>query len=188
MGWFDGVSEIGGHSSSHHKRRSSPKRHSSSGSGIFGLGDHRHNSSKSSFFGFPSRSTSHYKRSPRSGYLQRVYKQLRRLLKDLIHYMKRHPMKVFMLVVMPLITGGALTGLLKKFGIRLPGGLEKMFAAGGASSFDSQGYGRERIGRDRHGNLQFERESSENPLAAFGGIQGLMGGAGSAINLAKMFM
>jgi len=102
--------------------------------------------------------------------------------------MKKHPMKVFMLVVMPLITGGALSGLLAKFGIRLPGGLEKMFAAGGASGFGSGGYGREGIGRDGYGNLQFERERAEGPLSAFGGVAGLMGGAGSAISLAKMFM
>ena len=102
--------------------------------------------------------------------------------------MKRHPMKVFMLVVMPLITGGALSGLLAKFGIRLPGGLEKLFSAGG-SSFGSGGFGsRESIGRDGYGNLQFERERAEGPLSAFGGMAGLMGGAGSAISLAKMFM
>jgi len=97
-------------------------------------------------------------------------------------------MKVFMLVVMPLITGGALTGLLAKFGIRLPGGLEKLFSAGASSGYSSAGYGRENIGRNSYGNLQFERESAQGPLSAFGGMAGLMGGAGSAISLAKMFM
>jgi len=98
-----------------------------------------------------------------------------------------------MLVVMPLITGGALTGLLAKFGIRLPAGLEKLFGAGasagyGSSGFGSGGYGREGVGRDSYGNLRFERETAQGPLSAFGGVSGLMGGAGSAINLAKMFM
>ena len=34
-------------------------------------------------------------------------------------------MKLFLLVIMPLITGGALADLLKRFGIRLPRTLEK---------------------------------------------------------------
>ena len=115
-----------------------------------------------------------------------MYKQLRRLLRDLIYYMKKHPMKVFMLVVMPLITGGALSGLLAKFGIRLPGGLEKMFSAGSGGGHGSS-YATS-IGRDGHGGMQFERERVEGPLSAFGGMSGLMGSAGSAISLAKMFM
>ena len=35
-------------------------------------------------------------------------------------------MKLFMLVIMPLITGGALADFLRRFGIRLPRGLEKI--------------------------------------------------------------
>ncbi|PMD19792.1 hypothetical protein NA56DRAFT_647084, partial [Hyaloscypha hepaticicola] len=105
-----------------------PKHNTSRGSGIFGLGDPKHNSSRSSFFGVfgfggGHRSSSYYKRSPRSGFINRMYTKLRRLLRDLIYYMKKHPMKVFMLVIMPLITGGALTGLLAKFGLRLPAGI-----------------------------------------------------------------
>ncbi|KAG4433385.1 hypothetical protein IFR05_011145, partial [Cadophora sp. M221] len=141
MGWFDGVSEIGSTTSGHHHRKSSSKHRTHSthggsprGSGIFGLGDAKHNSSRSSFFGFNNThrsSSSAYRRSPRSGYMSRIYHKLRRLLRDLVYYMKKHPMKVFILVVMPLITGGALTGLLAKFGIRLPGGVEKMFGMAG---------------------------------------------------------
>jgi hypothetical protein len=133
--------------------------------------------------GFNNRSSSYYKRSPRSGYLKRAYAQLRRLLRDLIYYLKRHPMKVFMLVIMPLITGGALTGLLARFGIRLPGGLEKMFGAAGGG-----GYG---VGRGAGGHMQFERSKVEGPLGALGGLGNLaagMGGLGGAMNVAKMFM
>jgi len=60
MGWFDGASAADWagdkHGHGHHSHKSSPKRHHSSGSGsggIFGIGDHRHNSSRSSFFGMP---------------------------------------------------------------------------------------------------------------------------------------
>ncbi|KAM4054872.1 hypothetical protein HRG_005691 [Hirsutella rhossiliensis] len=98
-------------------------KHNASRGSFFGLG----NSSRSSFFGLGGSSRpSYYKRSPRHGFLQRAYRQLRRLLRDLVHYAKRHPWKVFFLVVMPLVTGGALTALLARFGLRMPPSLERM--------------------------------------------------------------
>ncbi|KAE8446912.1 hypothetical protein EG329_011543 [Mollisiaceae sp. DMI_Dod_QoI] len=139
-------------------------------------------------FGGHRASSSAYKRSPRGGYLKRIYSQLRRLLRDLIYYMKRHPMKVFMLVIMPLITGGALTGLLARFGIRLPGGLEKMF--GGRSGGGGIGGGMSGIGRDGRGGMQWERthEEGSGALGGLGKMVGGMGGIGGAMSLAKMFM
>lgn len=115
-----------------------------------------------------------------------MYSKLRHLLHKLIYYLKKHPMKVFMLVIMPLITGGALTGLLKKFGIRLPGGLEKLFGAGGHGGGFGGGMG---VGVGRDGGLQFERGGSGDGLAGgLGGLASVMGGAGSALSIAKMFM
>jgi len=105
-----------------------------------------------------------------------------------MYYMKKHPMKVFMLVIMPLITGGALTGLLARFGIRLPGGLEKMF--GGKPG----GGGMAGIGRDGRGGMQWERTHVESHGGGSGALEGLgkvvggMGGIGGAMSLAKMFM
>ncbi|PNP54380.1 hypothetical protein THARTR1_05587 [Trichoderma harzianum] len=108
------------------------------GSGIFGgeSGHRRHSGSKGSFFGlggnnsrsslFGSSRPSYYKRSPREGFVQRCIKQLKRLLRDLQHYAKRHPWKVFFLVILPLVTGGALTALLARFGLRIPPSLERM--------------------------------------------------------------
>lgn len=93
-------------------------------------------------------------------------------------------MKVFMLVIMPLITGGALTTLLAKFGIRLPAGVERLF--GGHNS--GGGYG---VGRGSEGGMQFERTKTEGsfPLGdVMGGVMGSMGGIGGAMSLAKMFM
>ena len=134
------------------------------------------------------RSSSYYKRSPRSGYMARIYSKLRRLLRDLLYYFKKHPMKVFMLVIMPLITGGALTGLLAKFGIRLPGGIEKMFGAAAGGS-NGGGYG---VGRGQGGHMQFERTKVEGPLGGLGegigSVVGGLGGIGGAVSLAKMFM
>ncbi|KAI6378427.1 hypothetical protein MCOR25_002293 [Pyricularia grisea] len=123
----------------YHKRNSSR-------SSFFGLGGdshyHKNNASRGSFFnlgnasrgsifGFGGgRSPSYYKRSPRQNFMQRAYKKLKRLLRDLVHYAKRHPYKVFMLAVMPLITGGALTALLARFGLRMPPALESMLGLG----------------------------------------------------------
>lgn len=107
---------------------------------------------------------------PRDGYLNRMYRQLRRLLRDLLYYLKKHPMKVFMLVIMPLITGGALTGLLRQFGIRLPMGMTKLFGGMGGTS----------IGRGAGGDLQFERTHYEG--------HGSSSGLGTAMSIAKFFM
>lgn len=76
--------------------------------------------------------------------------KVKKWLRDLYYYMKRHPVKVFFLVIMPLITGGVLTKLLSKVGIRLPRQLERMigsdvsrgaggryYSRGGARDFDA---------------------------------------------------
>jgi hypothetical protein len=49
--------------------------------------------------------------------------RIKRLLLDIYNYARRHPVKVFLLVIMPLITGGILQKLLATIGIRLPSGL-----------------------------------------------------------------
>jgi hypothetical protein len=59
-----------------------------------------------------------------------VYK-LRHLIRELMYYARRHPIKVFMLVIMPLITGGALTKILAMLGVRLPAGLMSMVGGHG---------------------------------------------------------
>ncbi|KOS19553.1 hypothetical protein ESCO_000811 [Escovopsis weberi] len=77
--------------------------------------------SRSTFFGGRP---SYYKRSPRKGFLHRTHKQLRRLLRDLSHYARRHPWKVLALVVVPLL--GSLLALLARFGLRAPAALEDL--------------------------------------------------------------
>ncbi|OAF54505.1 hypothetical protein VC83_09035 [Pseudogymnoascus destructans] len=160
MGWFDGASEVassyilGGYggtegraSPSRSSRHGGHKKHKSHKSnetgsafgdwaaGVSGGGVPRHgNRSTTSFFsvGSGARSaTSSYRRSPRRGLLARTYSRLRHLLRKLLHFLKTHPLKVFMLVIMPLITGGALTGLLARFGIRLPASLAKLAGLAG---------------------------------------------------------
>ncbi len=72
------------------------------------------------------RSSSYYRRQPRFHFVQKAYRKLKRLLRDLVYWAKRHPVKVFLLVIMPLVTGGALTALLARFGLRLPPAVERM--------------------------------------------------------------
>ncbi|KAL1965620.1 hypothetical protein VTN77DRAFT_5297 [Rasamsonia byssochlamydoides] len=94
-------------------------------------------SSKGSFF---SSSSSSRRARPRSGFIQRMISRIRRLLRDIYNYARRNPIKVFMLVIMPLITSGILQKLLAIVGIRLPRGLmgDKTGYAGG---FSSSGFG-----------------------------------------------
>ncbi|PHH83617.1 hypothetical protein CDD82_6063 [Ophiocordyceps australis] len=94
----------------------------------------------SSLFGFRG-SSSYYKRSPRHGFLQRTYRKLRRLLRRLGRYARRHPWKVFFLVIMPLITGGVLSALLARFGLRLPPSIEHLLAMASRATATGHGLG-----------------------------------------------
>ncbi|KAL1914067.1 hypothetical protein Sste5344_000336 [Sporothrix stenoceras] len=203
---------------------SSKKHHSSS--------SHHHSANKStgSFFSLPNVSTrsifssfgraghggsssSYYRRSPRSNFMQRAYKKLKRLIRDLIYYAKKHPMKVFMLAIMPLITGGALTALLARFGLRMPQSLERMVGVGArAMSGDSVGLVGEAmrmaavagtgtsgakamatsLERGRNGNMQWERRSVERDYFGGGGGHSSRsdsgsGWGGSLAGITKMF-
>lgn len=186
------------------------KKRSSSKASFFNLG----NGSRSSFFGGfgtngAGRSPSFYKRSPRPNFVSRMLRKLKRLLRDLVYYAKSHPMKVFMLVIMPLVTTGALTALLARFGLRLPKFLERMLGmAAKATTGDSVGLvgeavrmasdglgGNSRGGgsvfnhttahveRGRDGNFQWERRTVEKDGYGRGA-----GGWGDGLKgLAKMF-
>lgn len=124
--------------------------------------------------------TSSYRRSPRPSFLARAYKQLKRLLRDLAYYARRHPVKVLTLVVLPLVTGGALTALLARFGLRLPPAVERVLGLGArAMSGDAAGLvgeamrmaggmgggdGRVSVERGRDGAMQWERRSYEREI------------------------
>lgn len=73
-----------------------------------------------------------------------------------------------MLVVMPLITGGALADVLRRLGIRLPGGLQNILPGGGGSR------------RSGYGGGGFGGGGGRGPMDA-GGVAGLL-------KLAQMFM
>ena len=57
------------------------------------------------------------KRRPRDGYISRLIYKIKQMIRDLYRYARRHPARVVMLLL-PLITGGALAGILKQFGVR----------------------------------------------------------------------
>ena len=101
--------------------------------------------------------------------------KIKRFLRDLYGYMRRHPIKVFVLVIMPLITGGALTKILGQFGVRLPRGLEQLAGGRGAGMGDRY--------FSRGGARDFDGGSS---LPGMGG--GIGDSLGSLMGIAKAFM
>lgn len=177
-----------GSSSGHHSK------HSKRTSSFFGLPNVSSRSFFSVFGGQPH-TTSYYRRSPRSSFLHRTYRKLKRLLRDLLYYAKKHPFKVFMLAVLPLLTGGALTALLARFGVRLPPALERLLGAGaraaraGGESLSAVGDAAVRLAggssgaaaagahleRNSRGNLQWERRPERDYFG--GGKPSVVGGS-----------
>ncbi|GES64549.1 hypothetical protein ATEIFO6365_0009003800 [Aspergillus terreus] len=131
MGWFDGRSSSSGY---YVRRRSSPARrgystyHSrSSAPSIFSMGgSSRAGRSSPSVF---SSSSSSRRARPRSGFIHRIVRYIKRLLRDIYSYARRHPFKVLLLVVVPLLTSGVLQRLFAMIGIHLP----KSLGLGGGS-------------------------------------------------------
>lgn len=123
---------------------------------------------------FSSRSSSYYKRRPRDGYIQRLLHKLKHLIREVMAYARRHPYKVFLLVIMPLISGGVLHSIARQFGIRLPDFLKGSAATrGGGGYYGSQGYGESDFGRNV-GNIA--------------DLAGNIGSIGSVMKLASSFM
>ncbi|KAG5655883.1 hypothetical protein HG530_002841 [Fusarium avenaceum] len=214
LDWNDGASVLSGRTSSRrhkssrsHKKHRSRSRSSSRDRGgrgfaesIFG-GDRygKNNSSRASFFGlgggnnsrssfFGNSRSSYYKRSPRQGFVQKTYKQLKRLLRDLVHWAKRHPWKVFFVVIMPLITGGALTALLARFGLRIPPTIERMLGvASKAATGNTSGLVGEavRMAGGFGGNTSVRMERDTHTFSGGGGGGDTWGGLAS---MAKKWM
>ena len=156
----------------------------SSGSSFFGgaAGSNNHHQSSRGFFSSNgSGGSSHYKRRPRDGYITYLVNRLQRLLRDLWQYFRRHPVKAFFAVIVPLISaGGAVGGLIKAMGIRIPPGMSSVFATGGSS----------RGGGGYYGSRGYGGSSSSGFGGMFGGGGGggLMDNAGEIFKIARMFM
>ncbi|KAJ5948439.1 hypothetical protein N7454_001746 [Penicillium verhagenii] len=148
MGWFDGPSSRTSTSSNGYTRRraSSPSNKSSystyhrghSAPSIFSLG-RGGGGGRSSPSVFSTFSSSSRRARPREGFVQRLVRSIKKLFRDIYRYAREHPLKVFMLVVLPLLTSGVLPKLLAMIGIRLPHGV--LSALGGGSSNAARGVG-----------------------------------------------
>ena len=136
MGWFDTQSSV---SSSHSGRKRSPSRRST-----YSTHHSRHSApSFVSFNGGGSRagrsspsvysSSSSRRARPRSGFVQKVVHIIKRLLRDIYKYAREHPIKVLLLVLIPLLTSGVLQKLFAMIGIRLP---KNIFGGQGGQSRD----------------------------------------------------
>jgi len=105
---------------------------------------------------------------------------LQRLIRELWQYFRRHPVKAFFAVIVPLISaGGAIGGLMKGMGFRIPPGLSSVFGTGstnrgGGGYYGSRGYG--------------GSSSGLGSMFGGGGAAGLMDNAGDIMKIAKMFM
>lgn len=176
--------------SSHHDNRShshsraySPARSTSHSQANGGSGYYTRPSaarSNSSFLGTSSRGifssgggggsgSSYYRRRPRDGYVSYLMHKLQRMFKELWYYARRNPVKAFFAVVVPLLSaGGAIHGLMKSSGLKMPFGLDGPAGrmGGGGGYYGSRGYGSE----------------------AGGGGGGWMDNAGSIMQIAKAFM
>jgi len=176
MSWFSGGGGGGGGSTSHQTPRSerpayirsasSHHSHSRSHQGDTHSHSRTHHTNRPSTTHSPyTRSSSYYKRRPRSGYITQLLHRLKRLLLDLLHYARRHPAKILFAVVLPLISGGALAGVARQFGVNLPGVLQGGRGRGGGGGYyGSRGYG------------------------DFGGGMGGEGGLGGLVSIAKNFI
>ncbi|PNS17799.1 hypothetical protein CAC42_3194 [Sphaceloma murrayae] len=151
------------HHSSHSRSKHSPSRvyirpsasrsapsifsSTSASRGVFGSSSKHHNSS------------SYYGRRPRDGYISYLIHKLKRLIKDLWRYAKRHPVKAFFAVVVPLISaGGALSAVLRTWGVSVPllAALDGGSRRGGGGYYGSSGYddyGSNRGGSDMMGTV-----------------------------------
>ncbi|KAF9692215.1 hypothetical protein EKO04_009365 [Ascochyta lentis] len=134
--------------------------------------------------------TSRYGRQPRDGYLQSLYRKLRQLWRDLLHYARRHPYKVFFAVVMPLLSGGVLHKLARRFGVNLP----EMGSQGARGGFSGRGHRDYDGGGGYYGSEGYGAGASRGGTAGggqggvFGGldVQSVAGGIGNLASLAQM--
>lgn len=143
----------------------------------------RHSSPSRSWFGSlgGGSRTSAYRRRPRDGYIQWLMYKLRTLFRDLIYHARKNPVKVFFMVVMPLISGGVLAGFARQFGIRLPAFLQ------------GNSHGASRMSGGYYGSSGYSGSSGFGRNEGLGGLANMMGGGGggglsSVMSIAKHFL
>lgn len=128
-----------GHSSSSHKGYSTHHARHSAPS-IFSLGRSTTGRSSSPSV-FSSFSSSSRRARPREGFVQRMIHSIKKLFRDIYRYARKHPVKVFLLVILPLLTSGVLPKLLAMVGLRLPHGVASALGSSGAGASAARGFG-----------------------------------------------
>ncbi|KAJ9659205.1 hypothetical protein H2201_007469 [Coniosporium apollinis] len=168
MGWFTPSHSPSRRPSYNHNHRTS-SHHSSHG--------HTSTHNRPAPSTFSRTSSSYYRRhpKPRAGYIARLLHKLRALLRELWYLAKRHPARVFLLVVMPLISGGVLQQMARRVGVRLPGWLG---AAVGQAGGRGRGFEGGYYGSAGYGSSGF---------GGYGG-GGLGGGVGGLMQAVRLFM
>ncbi|KAJ5157531.1 uncharacterized protein N7482_008631 [Penicillium canariense] len=157
MGWFDGTSSKSSSGGYYVRRRGSPTRSQkgSSSSSHKGYSTNHARHSAPSIFSlgrgggrsrspsvFSSFSSSSRRARPREGFVQRMIQSIKKLIRDIYRYARHHPIKVFLLVILPLLTSGVLPKLLAMVGLRLPHGVTSALGgAGAARGFGEMGGG-----------------------------------------------
>lgn len=137
MVWFDNRSSVSSNSrrrsprrsnsiySTNHSRPSAPSLFpgaaASNGYGYGGGGSSNNRRSKSPSI-FSTSSSSSRRAKPRAGFVHRVVRYIRKLLRDIYRYMRHHPIKTFLVVVVPMVMSGVLQKLLAMIGVPLPKG------------------------------------------------------------------
>lgn len=130
MVWFDNRSSVSSSSRRRSPRRSGSvystnySRHSApslfpsaaSANGYGGGSGSRRSKSPSIF----STSSSSRRAKPRAGFVQRVVRYVKKLLHDIHRYARHHPIKTFLVVIVPLFVSGVLQKLLGMIGVPLP--------------------------------------------------------------------
>lgn len=59
-----------------------------------------------------------------------MVRSIKKLLRDIYRWARKHPIKVFLLVIVPLLTSGVLPKLLAMVGLRLPHGVASALGGG----------------------------------------------------------
>ncbi|KAF2141819.1 uncharacterized protein K452DRAFT_34129 [Aplosporella prunicola CBS 121167] len=94
--------------------------------------------------------SSYYKRSPRPSYIQQLLRKLKQLLRELYEYARRHPLKLAMSVIVPLLSTGVFAEAAHRFGLSLPAVVMSALGGppagasrvrGGGGYYGSRGYG-----------------------------------------------
>jgi hypothetical protein len=95
-----------------------------------------------------------------------MIRAIKKLFRDIYRYARKHPVKVFFLVILPLLTSGVLVKLLAMVGLRLPHGVASALGGAGGAA---RGLG------------------GMEGLGGAGGGKGLSESVSGLVSLAKMF-